>query len=149
VVAVVEAVAVAGHVEEGYAAPVVRVWIDVVDEGVLAPISDHEAEAEEEEGENVDEEGWAEVLTGHEVEEGVVCCFPKGAFEGDGVFFLLEEVEGKIEPDQKVKTTNVVEEVWEGVSLVTNGGAEIIWAIAFNVVVFNVMIIVGVPGVAH
>jgi hypothetical protein len=116
---------------------------------MLAPVSDHKAEAEEEKGEDVDEEGWAEVLTGHEVEESVVCCFPKGAFQGEGVFFLLEEVEREIEPDKEVKMADVVEEVWEGVSLVTNGGAEIIWAIAFNVVVFDVVIIVGVPGVAH
>lgn len=59
---------------------------------MLAPISDHEAEAEEEEWENVNEEGWAEIGAGHENEEGVVCCFPERTFEGQGVFLLLEKV---------------------------------------------------------
>jgi hypothetical protein len=42
-----------------------------------------------------------------------------------------------------------VEEVGQGVSLVADCGTEIVWAIAFDVVVFDMVIIVGVPGVAH
>lgn len=94
VVAIIETVSIWRDVNERDAGSVIGVWVFVVDEGMLAPISDHEAEAEEKEGEDVDEESWAEIGASHEDEESVICCFPERAFEGECVLFLLEEVDG-------------------------------------------------------
>ena len=66
VVAVVEAEAVTRDVDERDARPEVGVGLDLVDEGVLAPVPDHEADAHDEQRDEVDEEGCA----GVECEEG-------------------------------------------------------------------------------
>ena len=138
-IAVVEAEAVARDVEERDAGPEVGVRVGLVDEGVLAPVPDHEAGAHGEEGDQVDEEGGARVEGGEEGEISVGGEFGEEGFEREGGLVFAEEVEGEVGPDEEEEAQEVVEEVGQGVALVADGGGEVRGPVAFDVVVFYVV----------
>lgn len=76
VVAIIEAEAIAGYIDESYARTEVRVWFEFVYEGVLAPVADHETEAEKDEWYDEGKDAGSSVDFGcHEVHECHACHF--------------------------------------------------------------------------
>ena len=122
----------------------------LVDEGVLAPVSDHEAQAHDGERDEEDEGGGAGVdVREHGVEEEVGCDFAAAGLEGEGGLAVGEEVPGELEPDEEVEAAEVVEEVEDVVALVADRRGKVVGPVAFDVVVLDVVEVVRVPGVAH
>lgn len=128
----------------------VGVGVDFVDEGMLAPVANHQAHAELHERQQEHAEGRAPGHISPEEEEGgVVADFPEGGFAGEIGLALAEEVQRQLQPDQEEEATDVAEEVEEVVALIADGRGEVLGAVALDVVVLDVVVIVGVPGVAH
>ena len=146
---IVEAVPVAGHVDQSDGGTQVGSGIDVVDKGVLAPVTDHQCDAHLQQGQHEHEERGAEVLASADVDEGVRGEFRDEGPDGQSALVLAEEVHWEIDPDEEEETTNVVEEMYKLVALVADRAGEVVGAVGFGVVVFDVVVIVRVPGVAH
>lgn len=85
----------------------------------------------------------------HEVQESVGAVFRNGGLQGQFVILLAGKVEREVEPDQEEESSDVVQEVPDVVSLVSKGGGKIVRAVAFDVVVFDVVVVVRVPGMTH
>lgn len=60
-----------GDINKGDAGAEVRGWFDIVDKGVLAPVTYHHCYAHLQEGEHENEERGAEVVRSGDVDEGV------------------------------------------------------------------------------
>lgn len=138
-----------GHVDQRDARPVVGVRLVGVDEGVLAPVPDHEAEPHQGQGEQEDEQGRVAIKEEQGEEGGVVSELPAGGLESHLGAVLAEEVQGQVEPDEEEEAPEVVQEVPDVVALVPHGGREVVRPVALDVVVLHVMVEVRVPGVAH
>lgn len=117
---------------------------------MLAPVSDHEAQAHDCEGEQEYERRGSRVdVRVHGVEEEVGCEFAAARFEREIGLAVGEEVARELEPDEEVEATEVVEEVEDVVALVADRRGEVVRAVAFDVVVLHMVEVVRVPGVAH
>ena len=139
-----------GYVDQGDARSVVRVRLEFVDECVLAPVADHEAQPEEHERDDEGEGRSTRVyVRRHEVQEKVSSVFRDCGLQGELVVLLACKVEGQVKPDEEQEPSNVVEEMPDVVSLVSKGGRKIVRAIAFDVMVLHVVVIVRIPSVAH
>lgn len=86
------------------------------------------------------EEGVVEYVAGDLGAEGADCEIEST---------LSEEVEREFEPDEEEEAEEVVQEVREGVTLVPDRGGEVVRPVAFGVVVLDVVVEVGVEGVAQ
>ena len=149
VVAVVEAEAIRADVEERDAGAEVRGRVEVVDEGVLAPVADHEGDAHAEEREEEDEDGGSRAEVCHECDEGQPGDFRQDGFERRAVLPPPDEVAGEVEPGGEHEVQDVMREVPGVVALVADRAAEVAGPVALDVVVLDVVEVVGVPGVAH
>lgn len=117
---------------------------------MLAPVSDHEAESKQAERDEQDECRSARVdVRGHEVQESVGSVLGSGGLEGQFVVLLAREVEWQVEPDEEQKAADVVREVPDIVSLIAQRGRKIVWPVAFDVMVLDVVVVIRVPSVAH
>jgi hypothetical protein len=85
----------------------------------------------------------------HEVQEEVSSVLRDCGLQGELVVLLACKVEGQVEPDEEQEPPNVVEEMPDVVSLVSKGGRKIVRAIAFDVMVLHMVVVVRVPSVAH
>lgn len=88
---------------------------------MLAPVADHEGEAQDGEGEEEDEGAGERVEFGHGVEEDVAGGFAHEGSHGEIFLALADEVEGEFEPDEEEEAGVVVEEVEDVVALVADG----------------------------
>ncbi|TKW51113.1 hypothetical protein CTA1_12224 [Colletotrichum tanaceti] len=127
----------------------VRVRLVGVDEGVLAPVADHQAQAEQQQRAEEDKGGGAAVEAVQGAEDGVVAELPEGRLPGVAQLALAEEVARQVEPDEEEEAGDVAEEVEGVVALVADGGGQVVGPVALDVVVLDVVVEVGVPGVAH
>lgn len=116
---------------------------------MLAPVANHQAEAHDGQRQQEHKDGRPPVELPHGVLQGVAAELPEGRLEREHRPVLPEEVEGKLEPDEEVEAPDVVQEVPEAVALVPDGGAQVVRAVALDVVVLDVVVEVRVPGVAH
>lgn len=93
VVSIVEADTVAHDVYHRDARSEVGIWVDFVDEGVLAPITNHESEAEDGEREEEHECACFGIESGHVDEECVAGEFCETGADGEIGFALFDEVD--------------------------------------------------------
>ena len=138
------------RINERNARPEVRVGLDLIDKGVLTPVASNESQAHESERDQKDKGRCASVdIIVHEVQENIVADLASACLKRKAGLTCTQEVQWQIEPDEKVEATNVLHKVPDAVSLVSNGGREIIGAVAFDMMVLDVVIVVRVPSVTH
>lgn len=93
VIAVVEAEAITGNVDESDTGAEIGCRVYFVDESVLAPVADHEAEPEEAEGDNEGAETGLQMdLRRHEGEKAEAGEFGCEGFESQKRFVFAEEI---------------------------------------------------------
>lgn len=137
------------HINQGDAGAEVRIRLVGVDKGVLSPIADHQTQSHEREGPEEDKGRRLAVEAVQGVQEGVVAELPESRLEAVLRLTLAEKVPRQVEPDQKDEASDVVQEVEDVVTLVADGGRQVVGAVALDVVMFYVVVKVRVPGVAH
>lgn len=139
-----------GNVDQGNAGAKVGVWIDVVDKSMLPPVAHHEADAQLQQGQQEDEQGGLPGDIGPEQVDGrVIETLAEGRLDGEIDLALAEEVQRQLQPDEEVEAADVAEKVAQLVALVADGGRQVVGPVAFDVMMLDMMIVVGVPGVAH
>ena len=139
-----------GDVDERDAAPKVRVGLDLVHEGVLAPVAHHEPETHQRERDEQRPHGRAQVDEARgAVQEQVGAGLGSARLERGARLALAHEVRRQVDPDEEKEAGDVVGKVPGVVALVADGGAEVVGAVALDVMVLDVVVVVCVPGVAH
>lgn len=89
---------------------------------MLAPVAHHEAQAQEQERAEENECGRLAIEAVEGVKNGVVEQFPEARLDAVGDLPLSQEVPGQVKPHEEEKTTNVVKEMENVVTLVSDGG---------------------------
>lgn len=129
---------------------VVRVRINGVHESVLAPVSHHETTAHDRERENKHEHGRPGIdIVVEQVDSDIVAEFPECGPAGIFELALPEEVERKLEPDEEKEPANVTGKVPATIAIVEHGRAEVLLAISLDVVVLDMVVVIGVPRVSE
>lgn len=137
------------NVNERDARSVVRVWLLIVDKGVLAPIAHHHTQTHQDKGDQKDANGCLPVVLEGRVQQHVAAQLPEEGLGGESVPLARDKVERQLGPDQHDEAADVVQKVPERVPLVAHGGGQISGAVALDVVVLDVVVKVGIPRVSH
>lgn len=138
------------NIDQSNAGEEIRVGIRRIHEGVLAPITHHKTQTHDGKWENKDEKSGARINVGIEQVDGdIVAEFPESRFEGKFDLALPPEIQRELQPDQKDESAHVARKVEDAVSVVEHGGAQVVLAVALDVVVFDMVVVVRVPSMAH
>lgn len=117
---------------------------------MLTPITCHESQPHKSERNQEHKYGRASVHTCEEkVQESIVAQLASTSLECEGRFPSSQEISGQIKPDQEVESSDISQEVPYIISLIANCGRKIIWAVALDVMVLDVMKVVRIPCMAH
>lgn len=116
---------------------------------MLAPVSNHEANAEQEQRQQECKECGSGIVAEQQVNSCVVGELPEGGFACQHELSIADEIRGQVEPDEEEEATDIVEEVKDVVTLIAQRGGQVVGSIALDVVVLDVVVEVAVPGVAH
>lgn len=137
-------------INQGNTRPKVRIRIDLIDKRVLTPVAHHEAYAQEHKREDECEESRARVHPLIErVDGAVIAQLPRPSLDSQQSLALADKVERELEPDKEEKAADVAQEIAEVVALVPHCGRQIAGPVALDMVVFDVVVEVRVPGMAH
>ena len=107
------------YIDECDAGPQIMVRINFVDQRMLSPVREHHCQAHEEQ--------WSKQrkcrclgvdVKGHEIQKCVAAHLGCKCSKGQSGLVLLEEVEWKVEPDEKEEAPFIAQEVEYVVSLV-------------------------------
>ena len=138
------------NVNDSDARSEVRIRLRLVDECMLAPVSDHHSQSHDGQWQKKHEEGGSSIEIGkHGIQESVARKFAATRFESKIRLARAEEVPWQIEPDEDVESTEVVQEMPDIVALVPDRGRQVVRSVTFDVVMLDVVEIVRVPCVAH
>lgn len=148
-VAVVEAEAVGRNIHQRHTRAVIRVGLIGVDKRVLAPVADHESDAEEEQRQPKDKRRGRGVGLEGGKQRNVAANLPEGGLAGQHGPAGPPEVARQVEPHKEEEAAEVHEEVRQAVALVTDRRRQVARAVALDVVVLDVVVEVAVPRVAH
>lgn len=149
VVSVVEAEPVARNIDQGNARPKIRVWLVLVNKGVLSPVTDHQGDTEQTKGDDQNNDGGGMVEAPGSVDGSIGAQLPEARLSSQHRPAGTPEVAGQVQPDEEVEAAQVVQEIDKAVTLVAYGGREIVGPVALDMVVLDVVVEVAVPRVAH
>lgn len=115
---------------------------------MLSPVADHQAQAHHGKREDEHEGGSAgiDIVVQH-VKGNIVADLPECALGAVFELSFPEEVQWEFEPDEEHEATDVAQEVWDAVAVIVHCRAQVVSAVAFHVVVLDVMVVVRVPRV--
>lgn len=134
-----------GDINEGDARPVVAVRLVSVNKRVLTPVADHQAKAHDRQRQYEDEDGSPPVELPHGVLQRIAAELPERRLAREERPVLADEVAWEVEPYKEVEPPNVVQEVPDVVTLVSDGGRLVVGAVALDVMMFN-MVAIGLKG---
>lgn len=116
---------------------------------MLSPVANHQAESHDGKRKQEHKESSPPVELPHGVMERIAAQLPECRLGGKQRPALADKVEGQVKPHQQIEASDIVQKLPYVVSLVADGRAQIVRAVALDVVVFDVVVKVTVPGVAH
>lgn len=117
---------------------------------MLSPVSSHKSQSQQKEWEYDNHKGSSRIEKPPQAIHGKVAkaLGPCGT-GGQLVLLLAHKIQGQVQPDQKVEAADVLGKVPGVVALKVDSRRQVSWAVALDVVVLDVVVVVRVPGVAH
>lgn len=150
VIPVIEAEAIRGHIQQSDTRAEVAVRFRLIDEAVLAPVADHQTQSQKSEGEEIHEQRGAEAdIRSEEVVHPIGAEFEEGGLGRHAPLASADEGGRQVHPHEEAEARDVEGEVRWTVALVADGGGDVIGPVPFDMVVLDVVEVVGVPGVAE
>lgn len=117
---------------------------------MLSPIARHEAQSKGQQWQDEHANGRARVdISPHQVDEHVVAPLPQRRLEGILALSGPQKVQGQVQPDEEKETAHIAGKIRDRVAVIPHGRIEVCRPVALDMMMFDVVVVVGVPGVAH
>ena len=128
----------------------VRRRIDLVHQRMLAPIAHHHRNPHQQQRQQKDKRRRPRIRTHKQHRQhSVRAQLPARSLRRHPVLALLRKVKRQLNPDQKQEPAHVRQEITQLVSLVAYRRRQVLGPVPFDMVVLDVMVVVGVPRMAH
>ena len=116
---------------------------------MLPKVPDHESNTHLHEGNDKHEKGGWKIALSHEVYESVIQKLRQRSLGRKTVLALTDKVHGQLDPDEGKETTDIEQKVAQRVALVAEGRGKVFRPVVLDVMMLYVVVVVGIPGVAH
>lgn len=114
---------------------------------MLAPVSNHQATSHDQQRQKENEDRCAGVdIVIQQINRRVVAELPESCAAGIAELTLPPEVEREFGPDEEKESADVASKVKPVVAVVKHCGAQVIGAVALDMVMLDVVVVVRVPG---
>lgn len=109
------------NIDEGDAGAVIAIGLQLINQRVLTPVADHEADSQQEEGKQEDKGCCFGVPSPHAIHESIAGDLGEEGSDPEVVLLTLDEIQRQLEPDEEHEAADVVEEVADVIALVADG----------------------------